>query len=471
MYIKTAERCRSNVALVASDSSKISYQQLLQRAGKIAKNIISRRLAFLVCDIDIDSIVAYTSLMMANAVVLLVNSNVTDRRLTALAQLYKPSYWFSHRARTIKAISQNFLAESGDYCLTRTIYREDSNIHDDLFLLLSTSGTTGNPKLVRLSERNVVSNSDAITDYLQIDESDRAIATLPMSYSYGLSVVHTHLSRGASIIIPESSIVEKQFWSLLKEEKATNLSGVPYVYETLDKIGFYRQTFPDLACLTQAGGGLEAKIASKMVKHCQATGKRYFTMYGQTEASPRMSFVPWDSALKKIGSIGRPIAGGRFWLEGEDEDVLELPNQVGELLYAGDNVMLGYAERREDLSKGDECRGLLRTGDLARRDDDGFYYIVGRKNRIAKILGLRLELDELEIELRNINIQAACCEVNGRLKAFILQSDAKDVVLQHLGKVTGLNKLLIDVTVVEHWPMTTSGKIAYSELSELGRLL
>ena len=464
MFIRSVEKFHSNAALIGSDASLVSYRQLLKLASNVARKLPTRKLVFLVCSTDIDSIVAYTSLIMTNAVVVLLDVGITDQQLTALASRYEPEYIFLPRARLLSDISKESIADLRAYCLTRTVYENKCDFHDDLFLLLSTSGTTGNPKMVRLSKNNVKSNVDGITKYLQINERERAILTMPISYSYGLSVVHTHLDAGAALVIPDSGVVEKKFWKVLREQDVTSISGVPWIYEAFDKLGFYKQDLPKLTCLTQAGGALDKKINKQMVDHCQVTGKRYFTMYGQTEASPRMSYVPWDRAREKIGSIGKPISGGQFFLETKSGEVLSEPHQIGELVYTGANVMLGYAECRKDLSNGDECGGLLRTGDLAYRDHDGFYYISGRKNRIAKILGIRLDLSELESELLHIGLQGTCCEIDQKLTIFVQQPDVVERVSSHVRKITGLSRVVIDTVAVNNLPMTSSGKIAYSQL-------
>ena len=465
MFIRSIETFHSNVALIGSDSSLVSYRQLLNQASNFARKLPTRKLVFLVCATDVDSIVAYTSLIMTDAVVLLLDVGITDEQLTALASRYEPDYMFLPRARLLSAFSKELIADLRAYCLTRTVYDNKCDFADDLFLLLSTSGTTGNPKLVRLSKNNVSSNMEGIIKYLEINERERAILTMPISYSYGLSVVHTHLNAGAALVIPDSGIVEKKFWKVLREQNVTSISGVPWIYEAFDRLGFYKQDLPELTCLTQAGGALDRKIIEKMVDHCQVTGKRYFTMYGQTEASPRMSYVPWDWAGEKIGSIGKPISGGQFFLETKSGEVISEPHQVGELVYTGANVMLGYAECREDLANGDEYGGILRTGDLAYRDHDDFYYISGRKNRIAKVLGIRLDLSELESELLHIGLEGICCEIDQKLTIFVRHPDAVDRVSSHVRKITGLSRMVIDTVAVNNLPMTSSGKIAYSQLA------
>ena len=465
MFIRSAKKFHSNTALIGSDSSLISYRQLLHRASNIARKIPTRKLVFLICSTDVDSIVAYTSLIMTDAVVLLLDVGITDEQLTALATRYEPDYMFLPRARLLSELSKKSVANLNEYCLTRTIYENQSDFHDDLFLLLSTSGTTGNPKLVRLSKKNVASNIEGITQYLEIKEKERAILTMPISYSYGLSVVHTHLDAGAALVFPDSGVVEKKFWKVLREKNVTSVSGVPWIYEAFDKLGFYKQDLPKLTCLTQAGGALDKKITKQMVDYCQVTGKRYFTMYGQTEASPRMSYVPWDRASEKLGSIGKPILGGQFFLETKSGEIVSESDQIGELVYTGANVMLGYAECRQDLSRGDECDGVLRTGDLAYRDDDGFYYISGRKSRIAKILGVRLDLSELERELLHMGLEGTCCEIDQKLTIFVRQPNVVERVSSCVRKITGLSRLVIDTVAVKNLPMTSSGKIAYSQLA------
>ena len=260
-------------------------------------------------------------------------------------------------------------------------------VHEKLALLLATSGSTGSPKLVRLSRENVESNARAIREYLKLDETERPITTLPMQYTYGLSILNSHLLAGGCILMTKESCVQEGFWKFFREQKATSLGGVPYTYQILKRLRFFEQEFPWLRSMTQAGGKLPADLVTEVGTWAQARGIRFYVMYGQTEATARMSYLPPEDCLKKPGSIGIPVPGGKFSLLGEDGEPVCGTGVDGELIYEGANVSLGYAKNKEDLMRGDENRGVLHTGDIARRDADGYYYIAGRKKRFIKLYG------------------------------------------------------------------------------------
>src|SRR6476619_4365758 len=221
-------------------------------------------------------------------------------------------------------------------------------LHPDLALLLSTSGSTGSPKLVRLSHRNLATNTAAIAEYLDIRETDRAATTLPMSYCYGLSVIHSHLLRGAGLILTDRSVVDDEFWDSFRCHRGTTFPGVPHTFDLLDRIGFDGSSVPDLRYVTQAGG----RLAPDQVRRFAALGSRHgwdlFVMYGATEATARMAYLPTELAFDNPHCIGVPIPGGEFRIEptGDGRD------GVGELVYRGPNVMMGYASTPHDLALG-----------------------------------------------------------------------------------------------------------------------
>jgi acyl-CoA synthetase (AMP-forming)/AMP-acid ligase II len=256
--------------------------------------------------------------------------------------------------------------------------------HPDLALLLTTSGSTGSRKLVRLARQNIEANTQAIIAALGITAADRAAVHMPLAYSYGFSVMHTHITAGAGLVFVEDGMTVHGFWQALGEHHVTTLPGVPYHFEMMEKLGLERLKIPALRVMTQAGGAMEPARVRRFAVFMHKRGGKFFVMYGQTEAAPRMSVLPAERAADKPDSAGLPLSGGAFAIES------------GEIIYRGPNVMMGYAENRADLTRGDEMKGRLATGDLGHLDDEGYLFITGRKQPFAKIDGWRIDLAELE---------------------------------------------------------------------------
>ena len=274
----------------------------------------------------------------------------------------------------------------------------DISLHPNLALMLSTSGSTGSPKLVRLGHRNVASNAQSIAEYLGLSAAERPITSLPMAYSYGLSIINSHLAVGATLVLTSRGVLEKDFWSAMAEYECTSFAGVPYTYQMLLRVGLLKKSLPSLRTLTQAGGRLDPSYIEQVRTIASERGWSFYVMYGQTEASPRISYVPPAELHRKVGSIGIPVPGGSLEVDPD-----------GELVYSGPNVMLGYAQCEADLCKGDELGGVLKTGDLGRRDEDGFFYVTGRRSRFLKMFGQRFSLDEIENELASrLHSPVAC---------------------------------------------------------------
>ncbi|MBX5441065.1 MAG: AMP-binding protein [Solirubrobacteraceae bacterium] len=317
-----------------------------------------------------------------------------------------------------------------------------AELHPDLRLLLSTSGSTGSPKLVRLTGRNLLANAAAIAEYLGLGPGERAIASLPLPYSYGLSVLHSHLYAGASVAFTPHSIIRREFWDDVRRHEATSFAGVPYAYAMLERIGMRDMDLPSLRTMTQAGGRLDPEVALRYARRV-----RFFVMYGQTEATARISYVPPQRLPEKPGSIGIPVPGGRLTVDG------------GELVYEGPNVMLGYARTRADLARGDEQGGVLRTGDLGHADDDGFFYVTGRAKRIAKVYGQRINLDEVEAA---VDGPAAAVGGDDRIDVYAeREADARALAARFR-----LPPRAIRVHAVERLPVKPSGKVDYALLAD-----
>lgn len=445
----------------------VHYRDVLELAGTKAFRLTHRRLVMCRVDNDIAGIMGYMALLAANAVPMMVSPTLDPGALDALIAAYQPEYLWLPQQDVNRWPNAEHHAKLGGYEL---IGMNDgagfSALYDDLALLLSTSGSTGSSKYVRLSHQNIWSNAAAIADYLTLTADELPITTLPPSYSYGLSIIHSHLWVGAGLAVTNKTFFDRDFWHFLREVKATSLSGVPYHYEILKKLRFTRMELPNLRTLTQAGGRMSPELTQEFATHCQSEGMRFFTMYGQTEASPRMSYVPAEQALAKAGTIGIPILGGSLELQSETGTVLPGAHVVGELVYRGLNVCLGYAECRADLSLGDVNCGVLRTGDLAERDDDGYYRIVGRQKRFIKLFGNRVNLQDVELQLSGAAVDIACSGRDDVLEVYLIASSAVHAIEIKQAVMASLRVGAQGVAVyeVDALPRNESGKVRYADL-------
>ncbi|GLQ88542.1 AMP-binding protein [Dyella flagellata] len=342
---------------------------------------------------------------------------------------------------------------------------QHSKANTDLALLLSTSGSTGGPKLVRLSLDNLQANAEAIAKYLQLSTDDRPITSLPMHYSYGLSVINSHLLVGAPLLLTPESVTTRGFWNFFKEFGATSFSGVPTTYAMLKQMRFERMDLPSLRVMTQAGGRLAPDLVKWFGELAKVRQQRFFVMYGQTEATARISYVPPEHLLDKLESIGIAIPGGALELIGEGGEPIAEPDSVGELCYTGPNVMMGYALGPDDLALPDMQHGRLRTGDLAKRDRDGYFYIVGRLKRFIKVFGNRIGLDEIEHQLREDGFDAAVTGKDDLLVVAVRGEDVSPDDLAHrLSARYRIHKSAIRVRSVASFPLSSSGKVLYMDL-------
>ena len=337
-------------------------------------------------------------------------------------------------------------------------------LHPDLAVLLSTSGSTGSPKVVRLSRRNLVANATSIAEYLDIRETDRAATTLPMSYCYGLSVIHSHLLRGAGLILTDRSTVDDEFWTLFRRHRGTSFAGVPYTFEMLERIGFDGIDLPDLRYVTQAGGRLTPERVSTFAALGERKGWQLFVMYGATEATARMAYLPPELAQSRPASIGRPVPGGSFSIDPLDD---RSDPDVGELVYHGANVMMGYAHNPGDLALG-KTVDTLRTGDVARRAPDGLYEVIGRRSRFVKLYGLRIDLQRVEAALSEDGVTAFCTRDDERLVVAAVGHDAHDVQRITVA-ASGLPAAAIRVASVAELPLLPSGKPDYPAVRDMAR--
>lgn len=460
------QKYRDNTAVLDEHGVSLTYGALDEAGQRLADAIGRRCLVFVLCRNETGALVGYTGLINNGCVPLLLNSRMDGEALAALLAAYQPPYlWVPED--TVPAFQDMTTVYSAfGYCLLRTGYGTEYPLHPDLALLLTTSGSTGSPKFVRQSYRNIRANAESIAAYLELDETERPITTLPMSYTYGLSIINSHLVTGGTVLVTEKSLAQREFWDFFREAGATSFGGVPYTYEMLDRMRFYRMDLPSLRTMTQAGGKLPPALHQKLAEDARAKGRRFVVMYGQCEATARMGYLPPERAVEKCGSMGIAIPGGTFRLIDADGGQITVPGVTGELVYEGPNVTLGYAERGGDLAKGDERGGVLRTGDMAQFDGDGYYYITGRKKRFLKIYGNRVNLDEVDglVKEKFPTLDCASAGTDDHLYVFITETGQEDAVKDFLVRRTKLNPAAFRVAAIDRIPKNDAGKTLYREL-------
>ncbi|WP_305785798.1 AMP-binding protein [Symbioplanes lichenis] len=329
-------------------------------------------------------------------------------------------------------------------------------VHPDLALLLTTSGSTGNPKLVRLSRAALLANTSGIVASLGITPDEVAVTTLPLFYSYGMSVLNSHLLAGATVVLERGGLLQRDFWTVVTDHKVTSLAAVPYQYEMLRRLKFDPAKYPALRTMTQAGGRLRTELVTDFAARMATVGGRLVVMYGQTEAGPRMSALPADRLADKLGSAGLPLPGGSFTIEDD------------QVVYRGPNVMMGYASTAADLARGDDQNGVLPTGDLGHLDDEGFLFLTGRLKRIGKVFGVRVNLDDIEKKLAAHGAVAAVAG-DDKLHVFVEGADSalSRAVRGELAEFLGTHSSGIDVRGIEALPLLPTGKIDYRSLEAL----
>jgi acyl-CoA synthetase (AMP-forming)/AMP-acid ligase II len=433
---------------ILTDDLVLTYRELAGRVEAFALRLgTGRRLVALAASNDVDSLVAYLAAMASGHPLILV----PEDKPAALASL-------------VAAYDPDVVLRSANGQLDFEERRAGSRheLHQDLALLLSTSGSTGSPKLVRLSHANLQSNAESIAEYLNIGPDDRAATTLPISYCYGLSVINSHLLRGAGLVLSGLSVVDPCFWNLFRNCQATAFAAVPYTFELLERVGFADMDLPSLRYVTQAGGRLPPETVQRYAELGLRRGWELFVMYGQTEATARMAYLPPELAATVPGAIGVPVPGGEFRID-------PVPGlEHGELIYTGPNVMLGYAEVPEDLAMGRSIQEL-RTGDLARKHPAGVFEVVGRRSRFLKIVGLRVDLGQVERMLADMGVQSASAGTDQGLVVAVEGDQDTRLLGKVLAQGLGLPRAAVELHAVEHLPRLATGKLDYQAVLALSR--
>lgn len=458
----------SQIAVISPSGEPLwTRRQLRDKAQAWADTLESLRagLVFLACRNEPALLAALLGSLAAGHAVALLDADAPLETLARLTAEFRPDFVISPSEldpwRGFRRVSNDLglfvgAGESGDA----------PDINPDLAILLSTSGTTGSSKFVRLSSRNVDENAAQIIAALGITRADIGAAHLPLHYSYGLSVITSHLREGAGVHLLEGSITTPEFWDAIRRSGATHFPGVPFHYDFLARADLAKMLPPSLRTFTQAGGALAPRLQRRMHEKLSEVGGSLFVMYGQTEAAPRMTTLPADRLLEKLGSVGKALAAGRLVIV--DDDGQPLPTgQVGRVVYEGPNVMMGYAVKRSDLALGDEMMGRLNTGDLGRLDEDGYLTITGRANRFAKLYGLRVGLDEVETRFGGAG-EVAAVDGGDKILLFTTRPDQVSSLVADVAAEYKLMSANFVVRRVDEMPRKANGKVDYQSLGVAG---
>lgn len=456
-----------STAAIDAQGNQLTYGQLREFAGKMGQWLPSRSLLFMLVENDVGGIAWTIGSIASGNVPLILNAHLDGQLYHTLYDLYLPPYIC---APDVWAAESGFetVASCYGYSLMKT-GNGPCPLHDDLSHLLPTSGSTGSPKLVRHKYENIEAAGLNISTFFGLTDKDRPLMVLPLYYTMGLSIVFSHFYVGATVLITKQNMTDRGFWQFIKEQRASSFTGVPYSYEILNLLRFFRMDLPDLTLLTQGGGKMSRDLNLKFAQYCRDTGKKWIATYGQSECTARMAWLPPQWAIEKVGSIGRAVPNAELSLMDDDGNPVSSPNTEGEMCYRGKNVTMGYAARREDLLSGDERHGFIRTGDLAFFDEDGCYYIVGRKGRFLKIFGMRVGLDECEqiIKDKYPALECACVGTDEKMIVYLTDADYQLRVKDELVDRLKLVASSFEVRVIGALPKNETGKTLYSKLDKI----
>ena len=435
------------LAAIDSEGGQVTYGKLIELAEYITNTVPERALCFMLVENNVQCVQwVMASLISRRLIPLILNAKTDEALYSNLLETYKPAY----------------IWQNGE--LTRT-ENPIAPLYPELSHLLPTSGSTGSPKLVRHCYDNIEAAGLNISTFFEIKHSDRPLMVLPLYYTMGLSMVFSHLKVGATILITGRNMTDPVFWKFIKEEHATSFTGVPYSFQILNLMRFFRMDLPDLELLTQGGGKMEHCLNLKFAEYCRDNGKRWIATYGQSECTARMAYLPAKWAIDKVGSIGIAVPNGELSLIDADGNNISTPHTEGEMCYRGKNVTLGYATCLEDLQKGDERHGFIRTGDLAYFDEDGCYYIVGRMGRFLKLFGMRVGLDECEqIIATECQIENVCVGTDEKMIVYITDAAKTQAVKNVLIEKTHIVATSFEIRIIPEIPKNEAGKILFSKL-------
>ena len=461
----------TSTALIDDTGVAVRYDELAALQGELS-GVAPGELVMMLCENSIGALSGYAALLNGGHPMLMVSAGLPGDMRRQIMNTYRPGLVFAPRSLCAEYAHMRELRAIDDYALLKTSFSELYPIHPALGQMLTTSGSTGSVKFVRQSWEDIRFNGQALMNYMGVTAAERTITALPMNYTYGLSVICASLLAGATMIVTRCGVMDEEFWDLFENERVTAFHGVPNTYEMLRRLDLFCEDFPDLRLMTQAGGKLSRDLQRYFARYAADYGKRFIIMYGQSEATAAISYLPAERALDKPGSVGIVIPGGEVELVDADGNAVEGAHVPGELVYRGENVTLGYATRGEDLARGDDWHGELHSGDLAEQDEDGYLYITGRLKRFIKISGHRISLDEIDERIMNdIHIRCVSSGVDDHLVIFVLSDGDAAAVRDYINRQVSVVRPSLQVVTIDAFPTNEAGKTLYGALLEKAKQL
>lgn len=465
MFLNVDIHNQNKIAIKDDSGFSLTYGDVRKTIEEFGRLNLARCIIFCLCENCAGSLVGYLAFENNKQVPLLLSAKLDQDLLLNLETLYQPSYYWVPEWKENKVEGEKVFSSYG-YVLIKTNYLPYP-LNENLSMLLTTSGSTGSPKLVRHKYGNLEANAENVAiAFSWRPDKEVGICDLPMNYTMGLNVINSHLIVGASVLMVKANLMDPDFWKFVRVNSGTSFCGVPFSYEIMRRIGFDKMDLPDLYTLAEGGGKLTDKMFKWVAAYAKDNGKRFCATFGTSETSARMAFLDPGFALDKIGSIGKAIPNGELFLL--DEVANDDGSVTGELGYRGPNVTMGYANNKDDLLKEDEFCGEYHTGDIAKRDADGFYYIIGRKGRFLKLFGLRISLDETERILKTQfpNSDIVCTGNDKIMNIFVTDKGIKESIIPYISKKTNLHNSAFKVFVIDKIPRNNYGKVVFADLEK-----
>nr|WP_315032018.1 AMP-binding protein [uncultured Chryseobacterium sp.] len=457
--MKILENVIANRNLLFTDASTGKTIPVGALYRSLGLNPVEKGLIFLYNDNQLSSIEVLLNFYGTALSIAVLGQKLHPEFKERLEEEYHPKYIFDPSREEIPGYTIKAFSESVTIHVKKD-YKCEVTINPEIKILLSTSGTTGIPKLVKLSDESLYQNAVSILQYMPILESDVVPLNVPINFVYGFSIFTTNCMRAARIVCTEKDIMQKAFWDEMEEFGYSTLGGVPYLYENLNRIGFFRKDSPSLRYMTHTGGVINGELRKTIFSYCHEFEKQFFAQYGQTEAGGRMAYLTTDGLLEAETSIGTPVQGGDFSIDPDTE----------ELLFSHNSIYGGYAHTLKDLASYEQP-AVLRTGDTAQKGKNGIYYITGRIKRIMKLFGIRLNLDEVEFILKNEMEGNTFVCLNFNDKKIIVLYDNQEidpqVITETIKNKLRINPQYVRAEYIESFPLSPNGKINYPLLQNL----